>query len=905
VQILRVFVLLSKIPLGWVLTGLLVAPVFGQDLSFLEFGSFRQNWLEDVGFVPVEIVRSGNLERTSTVEYHTEDWTATAGLDYDETNGVLTFAPGETNKIIRVHYIFDADKEPGEAEELWVVLQNADPGSQIRVPGNRISLSIGDTSPEPRPVSGEVRENEGTFLVPIRRGGKPETLPEITLSYTTREGTAVPKLDYISTSGSVTMPAGAGEVTVPVTIVNDSRRENPDFFTFETRDSTGQTRSAEIGIIDDDPGFGFGIKSPVVVLESPGEVSIPVVRSGNGADTISVDYMTVDGTALEGEDYQKSAGTLTFSPDELEKNITVKLLGDSFVDEGESFQLILFNPSYGVNFGINTNLTVIIQDDDQGVSFEQVSLEQDLYIVGEDQRQVRLKVMKGSSPPSPTTISYEITGISAKEGEDYVGTGGTLTMGADETSKEIVIDLKDDAILEDPETFQVKLLSATRIGLGAKTLATIVLKDVEPVSAVDYEYTRGMEASEVDRLLVQKDGKILVASWFFAVDGVWCQELCRLNPDGSLDMGFAKGRGVQLSRNVNHSSPWGTLSLDTKNRIIVAGRFGWIEGKEIHGLTRLNPDGSVDETFNPVFDGFALMATPLPDTSVVFLTSRGLFKVFEDGTLDSNFEPPPLAWIARTALVADDTGRVLCANVRLNDGDTSHWPILRLLPNGALDPSFSIPEGSANIGDVILQPDGKIVVGTGPGACLATPTGPVCNTLFRLNADGTLDRSFSVTGQDGGFSPLALQSDGHIVAGYGVRNFYTEKSVKRFKSNGELDLGFGAAGWDGFVLSLAALHDGSLLAGGWFRSIDGSLTNIAHLVGHPVAGIAGMKIFPEGEIQIPVAASPGHDYVLEETIDFTKWNPVATEHAERGGVVFQVTSVGLPERKFYRVRVIE
>jgi hypothetical protein len=66
-----------------------------------------------------------------------------------------------------------------------------------------------------------------------------------------------------------------------------------------------------------------------------------------------------------------------------------------------------------------------------------------------------------------------------------------------------------------------------------------------------------------------------------------------------------------------------------------------------------------------------------------------------------------------------------------------------------------------------------------------------------------------------------------------------------------------------------------------------------------------MKISPEGEIQIPVAASPGHDYVLEETMDFAKWNSVATEHAEKGGVVFTVASVDLPERKFYRVRVIE
>jgi uncharacterized delta-60 repeat protein len=901
VQILAVLAWLFRMNFGWILICLSVAgTALAQDLSFIEIGSFLQTGTEDIGFVNVPIIRSGNLERTSTVEYYTEDETATAGLDYDSTSGVLTFAPGETNQFVRVHYIFDAENEPGGSEILWLVLGNADAGSKIQIPGDRVSLYIDDTSPEARPVGGEVKENAGQFLVPIRRGGKPEILPEITLSYTTREGTAVPGLDFISTSGTITMGAGVAEVTVPVTIVNDSRRESIELFTFETTDTAGATKSTEIAIIDDDPGFSFGIKSPLSVAESAGEITIPILRGGNGTDTISVDYMTVSASAIEGEDYDKAIGTLTFAPDEGEKSITIKLRNDILVEESEAFDLRLINPSYGTRLGMNTNLTVILQDDDQGVSFEQ-----NVYITEEDRKQVHLKVLKKSDPPAPATINYEISGITAKEGEDYLGSSGTLTMGADEDSGEIVINLKDDAILEDPEVFQVTLTSESGVGLGAESVATVIIKDAEPVSGIDFEYTRGMQASVVDRLLVQKDGKILVASWFFGVHGIWCQELCRLKPDGSLDARFAQGRGVLLSRTVNHSSPWGTLSLDSKERIIIAGRFGRAEGKEIHGLVRLNQDGSVDESFSPVFDGIAVMAAPLADSSVVFLANGRLLRALADGTIDSNYATPSLSWSFRTSFVADAAGRVLCANVRLSDADLTHWPLLRFLPNGSVDPSFSPPEGSAYINSILIQPDGKILAGTALGACAGVPNAQVCNTLFRLNPDGALDQSFVLPQQTSDVLSLVLQGNGQILAGYRVQNPYIEKAVKRFKSNGEVDPGFGPFGWNGYVMALAPLQDGSVLAGGWFQSIEGSLTNIAHLVGRPVAGIAGIRISPEQGVEIPVAASPGHDYVLEETNDFLSWLAVATKHAQDGGIFFNIPSTAFPVKKFYRIRVVE
>ena len=83
-------------------------------------------------------------------------------------------------------------------------------------------------------------------------------------------------------------------------------------------------------------------------------------ESGNGADSTmtfsvnlqygdadphSVQYRTEDGTATAGSDYTATSGTLTFAPDEYSKTVLVTVKDDNFQDNGETFQLVLTNPT--------------------------------------------------------------------------------------------------------------------------------------------------------------------------------------------------------------------------------------------------------------------------------------------------------------------------------------------------------------------------------------------------------------------------------------------------------------------------------------------------------------------------------------------------------------------------------
>uniref|UniRef100_A0A673LXK6 Sodium/calcium exchanger 1-like n=1 Tax=Sinocyclocheilus rhinocerous TaxID=307959 RepID=A0A673LXK6_9TELE len=88
---------------------------------FFDPGTYQ--CLENCGTMALNVVRrGGDLTSTVSVEYRTEDGTANAGSDYQFTEGVIVFKPGETEKEIRVDIIDDDIFE--EDEHFLVHLSN-------------------------------------------------------------------------------------------------------------------------------------------------------------------------------------------------------------------------------------------------------------------------------------------------------------------------------------------------------------------------------------------------------------------------------------------------------------------------------------------------------------------------------------------------------------------------------------------------------------------------------------------------------------------------------------------------------------------------------------------------------------------------------------------------------------
>ncbi len=146
--------------------------------------------------------------------------------------------------------------------------------------------------------------------------------------------------------------------------------------------------------------------------------------------------------------------------------------------------------------------------------------------------------------------------------------------------------------------------------------------------------------------------------------------------------------------------------------------------------------------------------------------------------------------------------------------------IARLTATGTIDTTFN-PGGGANgvIHAIARQPDGKILIGGDFSSFNGTPA----NRVARLNSDGSLDTTFTAgSGPNGVVYALLLQPDGKIIIGGGFTGYAAtpREYLARLNGNGSLDSGFtgpdfaSTSGWR--VKALTLQPDGKILVGGVF-----------------------------------------------------------------------------------------
>ncbi|MES2505078.1 MAG: immunoglobulin domain-containing protein, partial [Verrucomicrobiota bacterium] len=278
-------------------------------------------------------------------------------------------------------------------------------------------------------------------------------------------------------------------------------------------------------------------------------------------------------------------------------------------------------------------------------------------------------------------------------------------------------------------------------------------------------------SSSVNGFFRQPDGKILVFGNFTSVatvEGAGRTRLSRLNADLSLDTSFLP---------VGPSSVPASVIADGLGRIYVAGGFAGYGGNSGYDyLVRLNPDGSLDTTFKLELSDNVNAMQLLPNGKILVAgnfnsygpsgattTIPSLIRLNANGTLDSSFVPALPAGTIATAAV-DAAGRILVAR------NASPFGLLRLLPDGAADASFSFTATLGNPPSVMTAlPDGKVLV----GGSFTSPT----NRLFRLNEDGSLDDGFNVGAgfNSGGITAIEVDFQGRLwIAGF---SFTTYKGV--------------------------------------------------------------------------------------------------------------------------------
>jgi uncharacterized delta-60 repeat protein len=328
---------------------------------------------------------------------------------------------------------------------------------------------------------------------------------------------------------------------------------------------------------------------------------------------------------------------------------------------------------------------------------------------------------------------------------------------------------------------------------------------------------------------IQSDGKILIGGNFTSVNGLTHNRIARLNTDGSLDATFNAGTGLDFGVE--------TLSILTSGKIIIGGWFTTFNGLSRRGLVCLNSDGSVDSNFN-VGTGCnaAVHTTTIQNDGKIlvggaFTTFKGLNKkrimrLNPDGSIDPSFYGPGASSDVY-AILTQDSGRILIGGDFLTYGGFTSNYVARLDSNGMFDNTLVI-SANARITTILMQSDKKILI----GGDFTTFNGSPAGRLVRLNTDYNLDSAFnSGTGADGAIWATCIQNDGKII----IAGFLSKYSgfdvghLARLNIDGSLDTTFKTGtGTNNVVYTIAIQSDGKIIIGGEFTKYNNTIRN--HIV---------------------------------------------------------------------------
>ncbi|WP_435686576.1 Calx-beta domain-containing protein, partial [Sedimenticola selenatireducens] len=196
---------------------------------------------------------------------------------------------------------------------------------------------------------------------------------------------------------------------------------------------------------------------------------------------VSVDYATSDGTAIAGQDYQATSGTLDFADGETSQSFSVVVLDDALYEGDESFSISLSNPQGGATLGALQSAQAVVLDDDPAPQPGTLALASGSYSVSEGGASIQFTVQRSAGSDGVVTVDYATADGSATAGSDYTASAGTLTLLDGQVSASFSVTILDDSEFEGDEEFGVTL-SAPGGGatLGAPGGATTTIVDNDP-----------------------------------------------------------------------------------------------------------------------------------------------------------------------------------------------------------------------------------------------------------------------------------------------------------------------------------------------------------------------------------------------------------------------------------------
>ena len=789
----------------------------------VQFAAANYSVMEASTNVVITVLRTGATNNLVSVNFSTVGGSAVAGVDFTPTNGTLIFTPGATSLTFSVTILDDQIAEPTKTVgfALSGLTGAAFLGTQINTV---LTILDNDISVQFGAASFSVSEGTSNAVISVTRAGNLGGTNSVTFS--TSDGTATAGADYLSQVGTVTFLPGETNKTFTLTILQDTLVEASETVNLTLSLPTGGAvlgtpAVASLAILDDDASFEF-TAATFSVAENAGSVTISVRRNGQTTGAASVDFAAFDGTATGGVDYASTNGILVFAAGVAVRTFDVDITDDALPEGDETVNLALSNPA-GAVLGVQRTAVLTIVDNDTFVQFSSA-----VFSVQEDRTNAVITLIRSGQTNGVVTVDYATAAGTAVAGTDYANTSGTATFPAGVTSAVFQVSLTDNLLRQANRTVNLSLANASANALlGAPSTATLRIVDNDRVGSVDSPFNVRFGANNtVYAVAFQPDGKVLFAGDFTAVNGTNINRVARLNPDGSLDATFNPGLGAN---NVVYA-----LALATNGQVLIGGSFTAVNGTNANFLARLNADGSLDTTYtggagmNGAVLAIALQVDGKAVVGGAFTAVTGglrnhIARLLTSGTMDATFNPGRGADNTVYAVTLDATENILIGGLFNTVALNPRTQVAMLAPNGALD-NFIAPQLSAGgrVYALAVQPDGNLLIA---GQFTQVDSYGRTNLARLLMADGTVDPLFNPTlSPSSTVRALALQGARSIVlAGdFTAVNGQARSGIGRLNADGSLDAVFDSGiGADGTVYAAVTRVDGKVLLGGDFTTVDG------------------------------------------------------------------------------------
>ena len=369
-------------------------------------------------------------------------------------------------------------------------------------------------------------------------------------------------------------------------------------------------------------------------------------------------------------------------------------------------------------------------------------------------------------------------------------------------------------------------------------------------------------------VVVQPDGKILIGGDFTTVapNGgatVTRNRIARLNPDGTLDMGFdpsATGTNAAVQ----------SIALQADGKILAGGSFTSIGGQLRNNIARLDATTGLADSFDPNANSTVFAIAVQTDGKILvggFFGNIGgqprnrLARLDPATGLADSFDAA-LSGLEIFAITIQPDGKILAGGFFMSIGGQPRNNLARLDPITALADSFN-PNAADEVHAIAVQADGKVLA----GGFFINIGGQPRNSIARLDAVTGAADSFNPNANNGVFA-IAVQADGKILAGgdfFGIGGQQRHRIARLDPTTGLAD-SFDPSP-NNNVLAIAVQPDGKILAGGMFTTLtpnggtavtrgniarletDGRVDRTLNLnvVGEYVQGIA---VQPDGKVLI-------------------------------------------------------